>query len=84
MLYLLHISFSRAMGNKIMDPMPNLLLLMAVTPRQPLRQGPIHSSNSSMVPHMASKHQVSYYDGSIWHISLAFTQIWLMFDLISS
>lgn len=59
------------MGNKIMDPTPNLLLLMAVTPRQLLLQGPIHSSSSSMVPHIASKHQVSYYERSIWHISLA-------------
>lgn len=54
-----------------MDPTPSLLLLTAVTPRQPLLQGPIHSHSSSMVPHMANKHQVGYYERSIWHISLA-------------
>lgn len=48
------------MGNRIMDPMPNLLLLMAAIPKQHLLLEATPSSNSSMVPHMANQHQVSY------------------------
>lgn len=39
--------------------MPNLLLLMAVTPSQHLLLEATPSSNSSIVPHMVSQHQVS-------------------------
>lgn len=49
------------MVSRIMDPMPNLLLLLqiAATLRQHLRLEATLSSNSSMAPHMANKHQVS-------------------------
>lgn len=50
---------SRAMGNRIMDHMPNLPLLMAVTLRQHLQQADTPNSNSSMDPHMASQHQLA-------------------------
>lgn len=52
-------SFSRAMGSRIMGLMPNLRLLMAVIPKQHLLLEAIPSNNSSMVPPMASQHQVS-------------------------
>lgn len=52
--------FSRAMANKIMDHMPNLLLLRVVIPRQHLLREPTLSNNNSMDPPMASQPQVGY------------------------
>lgn len=50
------------MANRIMVHMPNLpLLLMALTARQHLQLEVTHSSNSSIVPLMANRLQVSYY-----------------------
>lgn len=49
------------MANRIMVHMPNLLLLlMAPTARQHLLLEVTHSSNSSMVPPIANRPQVSY------------------------
>lgn len=42
-----------------MGLMPNLQLLMAVIPKQHLLLEGILSNNNSMVPPMASQHQVS-------------------------
>lgn len=53
-------SFSRAMDNRIMDHMPSLLQLMAVTLRQLLPLEVTPSSSNSMDPRMVSPHQVSY------------------------
>lgn len=53
--------FSRAMGNRIMDHMPNLLLLIAVTLRQhQLLEATLSRRSSSMDLHMPSRQQVSY------------------------
>lgn len=58
--HVLFSSFSRATDNRIMDPMPSLLLLTAPTPRQHLPPEVTPSSNNSMGPLMASQHQVSH------------------------
>lgn len=50
---------SRVMGSRIMDPMPNLLLLMATTPKRRLLLEATPHSNSSMALPMVNKHQVS-------------------------
>lgn len=57
--------FSRAIANRAMDHMPNLLLLTAVTPRQHLQlEATLSSSNNSMGPRMVNQHKVSDLNGT--------------------
>lgn len=59
--------YSKGMVNRIMDLMPNLRLVMEVTPRRHLQLEDIPNSNSSMALLMPSQHQVCI-DKEVWVI----------------